>query len=448
MEEVDALIIGSGQGGVPFAIDLATEGKKTVLFERESLGGSCVNYGCTPSKAFLAAAHAAGRARKAKSLGIEASVRVDFPAVMERVRKIVGDFNSGVQQRLEKAGVRIVRAQARFTGERIVRAGGVECTAPLVVINTGTSALIPDIPGLVGTPYLDNKSFFGMRDLPKRLLVLGGGYIGLELGHGMARLGSHVTIFHRGERVLDREEADVSEALRQSLAEDGVEFKLRANVSAVSYADGIFNLQLQDGQTAEGEALLVATGRRPNTDGLDAQAGNVALDERGYVKVDERFRTTGSGVYAIGDVAGQPAFTHVSWEDYRRLKAILKGESRTRDDRVLGYAVYTEPQVGRAGLTLDEANAKGYRARALTYPMSSVARAIEWGETQGFYRLVVDDESGKILGATLVGYEAAELVHVFIAHMQAGSTWHSLDESVHIHPTYAEAFPSLARLFA
>jgi dihydrolipoamide dehydrogenase len=226
-----------------------------------------------------------------------------------------------------------------------------------------------------------------------------------------------------------------------------VSVHLNAKPSRVTFANGLFNLELEDGRRFEGEQLLVCTGRTPNTAALHAQASGIELDERGYVNVDLQFRTSCEGVYAIGDVSGQPAFTHVSWEDYRRLISILDGSGRTRDDRVLGYAVYTEPQVGRAGLTYEKACAQGINARCEEVQLSSVARAIEWGQDRGFYRMVIDQSTGKIIGATLVGYEAAEIVHVFIAHMQSGSTWRTLDESVHIHPTYCEALPGLARLF-
>ncbi len=445
METADLIVIGSGQGGIPLASDFAQEGLRVVLFERDVLGGSCVNYGCTPSKAFLAAAHAAGRARQAEKLGIHTQVSVDFPAVMQRVRSIRDSFNQGVGKRLEDAGVKIVRAEASFAGERTVTGGDVTVQAPIVVINTGTSSLIPALPGLAETPYLTNRSFFELKELPPRLLVIGGGYIGLELGQGLARLGSQTQIIVRGDRVLDREEAEVSETLVQAFEQDGIKLHFNTKVEQVAYKDGIFTLTLDRGEV-QGEALLVATGRKPNTQALNAGATGVELDDRGYIKIDDHFHTTCDGVYAIGDAAGQPAFTHVSWEDYRRLKAILSGEERTRSDRVLGYAVYTEPQVGRVGMTLEQARQKGINARSATLQMSQIARAIEWGHDLGFYRMVIDNDTDKILGATLVGYEAAEIVHVFLSLIEAGATWQLLERSVHIHPTYGEALPSLARL--
>lgn len=447
MKNADVIVIGSGQGGIPLAADLSKRGKHVVLFERDRIGGSCLNYGCTPSKAFLAAAHSAGRARRAQNLGVHASVDVDFAFVMNRVRAISASFREGAEKRLAQAGVEVIRGEAAFTGKRVVSGGGIDVTAPLIVINTGTSAAIPDVPGLADTPCLTNTSFFSQTTLPKRFLVLGGGYVGLELGQGMARVGSNVHIFHQRDRVLNNEEPDVSAVLHASLSEDGINVHLKASAARVTFTNGVFTIELTDGRRFEGEQLLVATGRIPNTGALHVEASGVALDSRGYVNVDAQFRTSCEGVYAIGDVAGQPAFTHVSWEDYRRMMSILDGGNRTRDDRVLGYAVYTEPQVGRAGLTYAQACAQKINARCREVPLSAVARAIEWGQERGFYRMVIDGDTNKIIGATLVGYEAAELVHVFIAHMQSDSTWQTLDESVHIHPTYSEAFPGLARLF-
>ncbi len=446
METADAIVIGSGQGGIPLAVDFAKDGRKVVLFERDALGGSCINYGCTPSKAFLAAAHSAGRARQGDKLGVRTNVEVDFPAVMERVRGIRDSFNEGVRKRLEDAGVKIICAEASFSGERMVSAGDITVQAPLVIINTGTSSLIPDIPGLAGTPYLTNRNFFDLKVLPPRLLVIGGGYIGLELGQGLARLGSQTHLIVRGDRVLDHEESDVSEVLAEALKQDGIQLHFGVNTEQVEYENGVFELTLSNGEQLQGEALLIVIGRKPNTGALNAAISGIELDDRGYVKIDDQFHTACSGVYAIGDAAKQPAFTHVSWEDYRRVKAILGGENRMRTDRVLGYAIYTEPQVGRVGMTLEQAQKKGINAHAVTLPMSQIARAIEWGHDLGFYRMVIDSDTDKILGATLVGYETAELVHVFLSLMEADATWQLLEQSVHIHPTYGEALPSLARL--
>lgn len=446
METADLIVIGSGQGGIPLAADFAKEGRKVVLFERDALGGSCINYGCTPSKAFLAAVHNAGRARLAKKLSIHAQVKVDFPAVMERVRGIRHQFNQETKQRLEGAGVRVVCAEASFTDSHIVKGGDVTVEAPTIVINTGTSSLIPNIPGLADTPFLTNRNFFDLEELPPRLLVIGGGYIGLELGQGLARLGSETHLIVRGDRLLAQEETDISDTLAEAFRQDGISLHFNVNTKQVTHADGVFTLTLNNDETLQGEALLIVIGRKPNTSALNATAADLKLDSQGFVKIDDQFQTSSPGVYAIGDVARQPAFTHVSWEDYRRLKAILCGEQRTRSDRVLGYAIYTEPEVGRVGMTLEQAQQQGINALCVVLPMAHIARGIEWGHDLGFYRMVVNQNTDQILGATLVGYETAELVHVFLSLMEAKATWRLLEQSVHIHPTYGEALPSLARL--
>jgi dihydrolipoamide dehydrogenase len=445
MEQADLIVIGSGQGGVPLAIDFANDKKRVVLFERGELGGSCVNTGCTPSKAFLASAHNAGRARLAKNLGISAEVRVDQVAVMERVRRVRADWNEGIAPKLKEAGVELVRASAAFSGERTVRGGGREIRAERVVIDTGTSAALPPIEGLSGVPFMTNADFFDQKTLPERLIVIGGGYIGLELGQGAQRLGSAVTIVHSSDRVMDREEPDATAVLKTSLERDGVALKLNVRATKVTHDGRTFRLALSDGSVLEGDGLLVATGRTPNTPDLNAGASNVAL-ERGFVKVDDVLATTCPGVYALGDVAGQPAFTHVSWEDYRRLKSTFAGTPRKRDDRVLSYSTFTEPQLARTGYTEAEAKAKGIAARSVTLPLSDSARGAEWDLELGFYRLVVDTKNDKIVGATMVGYEAGELVHVIGFAIQAGATWRDLDAFVGIHPTFGEALPSLARL--
>ena len=447
MERADVIIIGSGQGGVPLAKDLAQAGQNVVLFERGPLGGSCVNYGCTPSKVFLASAHAASQIRSMPELGLKVQVEVDFPTVMERVRRVIDSFNEGVEQGLADSGVQVVKAEASFSGERTVTGNETTVQASTVIINTGKSAHIPNNPGLAGSPYLTAKDFWDLNDLPPRTLVLGGGYVGLELGQGIARLGSETHIIDREKRIISTEETEVSETLTEALEADGVRFHLGVDVEQVSYEDNLFTLTFPDGKILEGEALLVATGRKPNTNALKPEASGIEVDEQGHVKVDAHFRTNVDGIYAIGDVTGQAAFTHVSWEDYRRLRAILNGEERRQGDRVLGYAFFTEPQVGRVRLTLAAAKEQGYKAQAVTMPLEHVARAIEAGYELGFYRMVIDEETDRILGATLVGPETAELVHVFLAHMEAGSTWQVLERSVHIHPAYAEALPTLARMF-
>lgn len=445
MDRADVIVIGSGQGGVPLATKLAGKGRDVVLFERGQFGGSCINYGCYPSKAFLTSAHAAGLVDKAGELGLQVQVAIDFPSVMKRVREIVSSSSQGVEKHLRESEVRVVNAEASFSGERTVSGGGMTVKAPTVVINTGNAPLVPPIPGLEDTPYLTYLNFWELQELAPTTLIIGGGYIGLELGQGLARSGSQVHIIEMMDRIAAHEEPQVSEVLAESLKADGVQMHLDVQAEGVNYSNGAFTVSLDNGEQIKGESLLVATGQKPNTEALNVSEAGIELDDKGFVKVDERFQTSAKGVYAIGDVTGQPAFTHVSWEDHRRLLAILEGNGRSQGDRVLGYAIFTDPQVGRAGLTVEEAEAQGYNAEAVDLPLSQVARAYLSEQSRGFYRMVVDRDTDKILGATLAGPQAAELIHVFIAHMEAGSTWHVLDRSVHIHPTFAEGLPSLAR---
>lgn len=445
MEDVDLIVVGAGQGGVPLAADFAKAGKRVVLFERKHLGGTCVNVGCTPSKAFLASAHNAGRARAAAEIGVHCEVRIDVPAIMRRVNGIREEWRSGVEQKLRDAGVRVVMAEARFTGTRTLEGGGVSVRAPNVLLDTGTSPACPPIDGLAELPYLTNETFFDLKDLPKRFIVIGGGYIGLELGQGLQRLGCQVTILEVGKRLIPREDADATEVLAKALRADGIDLRVGVSASCLR-REKDFVVHLEDGSELPVDAILVAAGRTPNTEALDCAKSQIELDDRKFVKTDVHLRTTCDGVFALGEVAGQPAFTHVSWEDYRRVKAVMEGGTRTKDDRVLGYSTFTEPQLGRVGMNEEEAKRKGHEVRVVTRQLADEARGIEWNLTQGFYRLVVDAKSEKILGATLVGYEAGEIVHTILAHIEAGSTWRILERSVHIHPTFSEGLPTLARM--
>ncbi len=447
MEHVDVAVIGSGQGGVPFAVEMASRGRKVVLFERSRYGGSCINWGCTPSKAFLASAHAAGRAREAARLGVRTRVEVDFTEVMERVRGIRDRFTRSTQDRLERAGVQTIRTEASFTGSGSVRAEDREYEAPLIVIDTGSMPVVPPIPGLREGPFFTYRSLWDMEVLPARTLILGGGYTGLELGQGLARLGSSVHIIDVNERILGRESPDVGRLLTGTLEKEGIEFSLGKTVEKVEYDRDIVHLHLGGGEVLAGNALLVVTGIQPSTDALNAREAGIALDEKGYVVVDEHLKTSREGVYAVGEAAGQPAFTHVSWEDHRRLLAVLSGEERTRDDRVLAYAVFTEPQVARAGYNLEQARQKGIRARKALVQLRDIARGVEWGQEQGFYEMVIEEGTDKIIGATMVGYEVSELIHVFVDLIEAGADRRLLEKAQHIHPTYAEGIPTLARMF-
>ncbi len=447
MNEVDAILIGTGQGGVPLAIELARRGRNVVALEREKVGGSCINWGCTPSKCFLAAADAAGRARDAAALGIKAQVDVDFAKVMSRARDIKSQWSEGDARKLRDAGVNLVDAEASFTDEGRVQGGGEVYSAPLVVINTGTSPFTPPIQGLAATPFLNDRNFWDLEELPARTIMLGGGYIGLELGQGLAQLGSRVTIVDAQPRIMSMESEDVSEVIETALRRDGVDFRLGAGVESVQFEGGKFTMHLEGGDSLEADALYVATGRKPNTAALKAQAAGLELNARGFVTVNDRFETSIPGVYAIGDVTGQPAFTHVSWEDNRRLLSILDGGDRRQGDRILGYTMFTRPQMGRAGLSMKQAQEHGHSAVEAKIDVKDMTRAIEWGEDLGFFKMVIDSDSGQILGSELVCYEAGELIHVFLDLIEASATWQFLSRLQHIHPTYAEFMPTLAGKF-
>jgi pyruvate/2-oxoglutarate dehydrogenase complex dihydrolipoamide dehydrogenase (E3) component len=443
----DLAVIGSGQGGVPLALDFAQRGKRVVLFERGAVGGCCVNVGCTPSKTFLASAHTAGRARRGAEIGVHCEVRVDDGAVMERVRGIVREWRDGLTQKIAKSGVELVAAEAAFDAPNVIVAAGKRYEADAVVLDTGGNAAVPPIDGLAGTPYLTNENFFDQKTLPRKLVVLGSGYVGLELGQGAARLGSAVTVVTPDDRLLAREELDTCTVLTTSFARDGITVVLNRCAVSVVYANGTFEVRLDDGTVVAGDGLLVAIGRRPNIPAGTVERAGIALDAHGFIACDAHLRTSAAGHYALGDAAGQPQFTHVAWEDFRRLRAVIGGDlSRSRDDRVLAYAMYTEPQVGRVGITADDAEKAGTPHRTVTLALTDVARGPEWNLEEGFFRLVVDPATDAILGGTFVGYEAGELIHVIVAHMEARSTWRVLERSVHVHPTFSEGLPSLARL--
>jgi len=446
-EDVDLIVIGSGQGGSPLALAFARNGKRAVLFERGRLGGTCVNYGCTPSKAYLASAHNAGRARAAGPLGVHADVRVDQRAVMQRVRWVRDEWHAGNEKKFAESTVDLIRASAAFTGERTVAGGGREVRAPLVVIDTGSNPTCPPIDGLADTPYRTNVTWFDQETLPRRLAVIGGGYVGLELGQGAQRLGSQVTICTSGEKIMAQEDQDAVDVVRQAMERDGATFQLDCKTTSVRHAGRVFTLGFDNGTTLEAECVLVAAGRTPNSADLQAHRSQVELDERGTVKVNEYLQTTCPGVYAIGEIAGQPAFTHVSWEDHRRLLSTFGGTPRTRDDRVLSYTTFTEPQLARTGQNEAQARQAGRNVRVETLQLTDVARGEEWNLPEGFFRLVVDAQSDAIVGATFVGYEAGEIIHTIAFAIECRATWRDLDNFVGIHPTFGEGLPSLARQF-
>ena len=450
--KIDVILIGTGQAAVPLATRLAAAGTRVLIAERASPGGSCVNIGCTPTKTLVASARAAHVARTAARLGVHArEVSVDFGAVMARKDAVVARWRSGVERRLNGGGenLRFVRGQARFVAPRTVEiaasasAGGLarpeRYEAERIVINVGARAQVPAIPGLNEVPYLDSSGVLALRTLPRHLLVLGSGYIGCELGQMMRRLGAAVTIVAPSERLLSHEDPDVSDALAGAFRAEEITLALGKKVERVSRQDDGVVLSLAGGEVLRGSHLLVATGRRPNTDDLGCEQAGIALTSDGHIQVDERYETSARGTFAVGDCTPGPAFTHVSWDDHRVLFEILSGrDARARGDRLVPYTVFTDPQVAGVGSSEGQARAQGIAVEVATMPFGNIARAIETDETAGVVKVLIDPATDRILGARIVGVDAGELIHVFSVLMQAKASARAIVDGEFVHPTFAE----------
>jgi pyruvate/2-oxoglutarate dehydrogenase complex dihydrolipoamide dehydrogenase (E3) component len=443
----DVIVIGSGQAGVPLATRLAAAGRRVVLAEAGELGGTCVNTGCTPTKTMVASARAAHVARHAGRLGVRAGeVTVDLAAVVDRKDAIVRQWRAGVQKRIDRAGdhLSLLRGRARFVGPREVDVNGERYSADVVILNVGCRPAMPPIPGLGEAPALDNGSVMDVRHLPSHLLLIGGGYIGCEFAQMFRRFGSAVTVIESLDRLLSVEDPDTSAALRGVFEGEGIHVEVGTGVLDVARTGGEIVVRLHSGKELRGSHLLVATGRRPNTDGLGCDVAGIVLDERGFIPVDDRYRTSAEGVYAVGDVTPGPQFTHTAWDDHRLLFDLLMGRgSRGRADRLVPITVFTDPQVARVGLTERAARAQGLEPEVATMPFGYIARAIELDETAGTMKVLVDPNSERILGAVIVGAEAGELIHVFVALMQAGAPARALVDAECVHPTFAEGLQSL-----
>jgi pyruvate/2-oxoglutarate dehydrogenase complex dihydrolipoamide dehydrogenase (E3) component len=442
----DVLVIGSGQAGVPLAVRLANTGRQVALVERAFLGGTCINYGCTPTKTMIASARAAHVARTGARLGVHAGeVRVDFAAVIARKNSVVRRWREGVARHLASGGERLRRLEgaARFVGPHELEVGSQRFAAGTVVINNGGRPAIPPIPGLASVPWLDNHRVMDLKELPRHLVVMGGGYIGCEMGQMFRRFGSAVTVVDRHSHLLGPEDADVAATIEGVFRAEGIDLVQRVEVNRVSRAGDQIVLHY-DGGEVRGSHLLVAVGRRPNTDDLGCDAAGIALDKRGYIVVDNQYRTSVPGVYAVGDVTGGPQFTHSSWDDHRLLFDILLGRgTRGRADRIVPSTVFTDPQVGHVGLREEEARARGIQFEAATMPFGDIARAIERDETAGIMKILIDPTTERILGVTLVGVDAGELIHVFVPLMQQGTSARSIVDAEFVHPTFAEGVQSL-----
>jgi pyruvate/2-oxoglutarate dehydrogenase complex dihydrolipoamide dehydrogenase (E3) component len=441
----DAIVIGSGQAGVPLATRLAGAGKRVLLAERSDLGGTCVNTGCTPTKTMIASARAAHVARTAGRLGVHTKgVEVDLAAVVDRKDAVVKQWRDGVGRRLQVERLTVARGHARFAGERKVEVGGEVHSAETIVVNVGARPAVPPIEGLAKLPWLDNATVMQLRELPSHLLVLGGGYVGCEFGQMFRRFGSRVTLVDQSEHLMSREDPEISSALEETFRKEGVDLDLGAKIAQVSGRAKEIELQLGSGKALRGSHLLVAVGRRPNTDDLDCDKAGVKLDAKGFVAIDDDYRTSAKGIYAVGDVTGGPQFTHTSWDDHRLLFDILLGRGgRGRRGRFIPYTAFTDPQVAGVGLTEKEARERGVAYEAATMPFGTIARAREIDETAGVMKVIVDPKTERVLGASIVGAEAGELIHIFVALMQAGASARAIVDAEFVHPTFAEGVQSL-----
>ncbi len=450
----DGIVIGAGQAGGPLAGALAKAGWSIALIEKEHVGGTCVNEGCTPTKTMVASARVAHLARRAEDYGVKTGpVSVDLNKVRQRKRDIVEMFRSSSQNSLEKiSNLDLIMAQAQFSGPKTL-----ELTLPnnnkrqisgdKIFVNVGARASMPPIPGLAEINALTARTMMELDEVPEKFLILGGGYIGLEFGQMFRRFGSEVTIVEMAPRFLPREDEEVAEELAKILYEDGIRLLINTKAVAVRQQGGCIELDVANAagtETLTGSQLLVAAGRRPNSDSLNLAAAGIITDARGFIVVDEKLATTASDVYALGDVKGGPAFTHISYDDYRIVRDnLLKDAKRSTKGRIVPYTVFTDPQLGRVGLSEAEARAQGLNIKVAKLPMTRVARALETAETRGFMKAVLDADTGQILGATILGIEGGEIMSVLQMAMMGKVSYGTIRDSAFAHPTLAESLNNL-----
>lgn len=453
-EQYDAIVIGTGQGGKPLSIALAKAGWKTAVIERAYIGGTCINVGCTPTKTMYNSARVAYLARRAADFGVHSDgVSVNMAEVRARKQGVVDSFRDAGLRGIEKTdGLDLLPGEAGFTDAhtlevRMNEGSRRSISAEKIFINTGGRPAVPAIAGLGNISYLDSTSIMELDQLPEHLLVMGGGYIGLEFGQMFRRFGSQVTIIQRADHLLNREDPDVADEVLKILREDGITVLLNTEVLGVGpEADGIgLTVRTPEGeQSLAGSHLLVAVGRTPNTDALNLRAAGVETDKRGFVKVNDRLETNVPGVYALGDVNGGPQFTHVSYDDFRIIRTnVIEGGDATTLGRLVPYTVFMDPQLGRVGLTEMEAKANNLNIRVAKLPMASVARAIEMSETRGFMKAVVDADTNQILGCAVLGVEGGELMALFQMAMMGKVPYTVLKEAIFAHPTVAESLNNL-----
>jgi len=437
----DAIVIGTGQAGSPLAGALADKGWKVAIIEKGNLGGTCINTGCTPTKTMVHRAQVAHYARNASRWGVIASgVGVDLPKIVAQKNAVVQGSRDGQQRNIDKRpNLRLYRGVAAFTGPRQVMVGDDLLESEKIFINAGARPTIPPVDGLDKIKYLTNETIMELLEVPESLAILGGGYVGLEFGQMFARFGSKVTIIQRAGQIVPHEDPEVAAELQKALEAEGVKFLLDAKVARVEEKDGAVAVSLESGKVVTGAQLLVATGRRPNTEDLALDKAGVETRADGTIKVNGRLETNVPGIWGLGDIKGGPAFTHISYNDYQIVYAnLIEGKNLSIDKRIVPYCVFTDPELGRAGLTEKEARAKGYELKIGKAAMSHVARAHERDETAGLMKLVVDASNDRILGAAILSVGGGETIHMLYALMLADLPYTLLKQAIYIHPTLAE----------
>ncbi|MCV7285896.1 FAD-containing oxidoreductase [Mycolicibacterium wolinskyi] len=446
-QKYDAIVIGAGQAGPPLAGRLTADGQTVAVIERKLVGGTCVNYGCIPTKTLVASAHAAHLARRGAEYGVgTGDIAVDMAKVKARKDKIMLDDRHGVESWLEGMdGATLIRGHARFVDPHTVDVDGQLLTADKIFLNVGGRAVAPDFPGLDGIDYLTNVGILELDSLPEHLVIIGGSYIALEFAQMYRRFGAQVTVIEKGPRLTSREDEDVSATIKEILEAEGIAVVLDATGIRFTKRDNGFEVVPADGaEPIAGTHLLMAVGRVPNTDDLGLENAGVETDKRGYVVVDDQLRTNVEHIWAMGDCNGKGAFTHTSYNDFEIVAAnLLDDDPRRVSDRVTTYALYIDPPLGRAGMTVDQVRASGRKALVGKRPMTRVGRAVEKGETQGFMKVVVDAETEEILGAAILGVGGDEVIHSILDIMTAKKPYTAISRTMHIHPTVSELVPTM-----
>lgn len=447
--QFDSIIVGAGQAGPSLAGRLTQSGRKVAMIERNLFGGTCVNTGCIPTKTLVASAYVAHKARTASDYGvISKDVSVDMKAVMARKDKVSGQSRTGVEGWLRgMPNCTVYHDHARFESAHEIRVGEELISAKEIFLNVGGRAIVPDFPGVDSVPFLTNTGILALDMLPRHLLIVGGGYIGLEFSQIFRRFGSEVTIIEKGPRLVAHEDEDVSAAIQEFLEKEGIRVRLNAECIRLEHHGSDVAVAVDcksDASASIGSHILLAVGRKPNTDDLGLEHAGIEIDERGYIKVDDQLRTNVEGIWAMGDCNGRGAFTHTSYNDFEIVAAnLLDNDPRRVSDRIPAYNIYTDPPLGRVGLTEKQVRESGKRALIGTRPMTKVGRAVEKGETAGFMKILVNAETKQILGASILGTSGDEAIHCILDIMYARAPYTTLQRAVHIHPTVSELIPTV-----